>query len=666
MTLLALFAIVLLLLPGRGNAVQKTAAKMHIEKIMSTMTLQDKIGQMAQIDINELCEEDPSEPDKMRLSPEKVESTIGNHGVGSVLNYVQGRPWTPIEMRQAVVYIQEVARNYSRPPVIWGLDSVHGANYVHGATVTPQPINLAATFNTSLAFAAGQLASRDTRAVGINWLFSPLMGLSLSPFWSRIYETFGEDPWLVSQMGAQMIAGIQHVGDGGIPSKAAACAKHFIGYSSPHNGHDRSPAWIPTRHLYQYFVSPWQAAIQEENVLTVMESYSETDGVPNVANPNTLRYLLRQRLNFNGVLVTDYEEILNLKEWHHISKTAQDAVVHSLREGSVDMSMIPHDEVEFQESVTKGLTTGTLSQERINESVERVLQLKNDLNMFNEEIDLFEVNLDKIGKDQEQVLDMARQSLILVKNEGSSLPIAVTDNLKILVTGPTSDSLVYQSGGWTGEWQGVPVSDEDKYFTYGNSVLEAMKSTFHSDNVRHSCGVDIMGDDCDDASGGIVSEANGVYDKFREWAGFGAGAPSSSMERAASLASDSDIVVICIGEESYTEKPGDIRSMDLPVGQYELVSFIKSNTEAKIVLVYFGGRPRLLSAVEVSILMDVRYCGSVVFVCISDYSLGLLLRVGIRRRHPPRILAWSQRRTSSSRYSLRDYQPEWKTAYYIS
>lgn len=605
LSILGLLANVLLLLHvGNTSAVETAAAKMHIQKLMSSMTLQEKISQMAQIDVNELCEEDPNEPGKMRLSLEKVQATIGIHGVGSVLNYVQGRPWTPTEMRQGVILIQEVARNYSRPPVIWGLDSVHGANYVHGAVVTPQPINIAATFNTSVAFAAGQLASRDTRAVGINWLFSPLMGLSLSPSWSRIYETFGEDPLLVAQMGAQMIAGIQHVGEG-IPSKAAACAKHFVGYSAPHNGHDRSPAWIPTRHLYQYFVSPWKAAIQDEGVLTVMESYSETDGVPNVANPNTLRYLLRQRLDFKGVLVTDYEEILNLKKWHHITNNAQDAVVHSFREGSVDMSMIPHNEVEFQESVTKGLTTGLLFEERINESVERVLQLKNTLNMFNEEITMEDINLEKIGQGEQEVLEMARQSLVLVKNEESCLPIPPTEQVKILVTGPTSNSLVYQSGGWTGEWQGVPVSDEDKYFTYGTSVFEAMKSTFSTENVKHSCGVDIMGKDCEDEINGIKDEAhngvNGVYDKFKEWTGLGAGEPSGSMERAAALASDSEVVIICIGEESYTEKPGDIRSTDLPVGQYELVSFIKSNSKAKIVLVYFGGRPRLLDAVEVGI-----------------------------------------------------------------
>jgi len=540
-----------------GGVLAEASDHEFIQNLMETMTLSDKIGQMAQIDINEMTEDDPLEPGKKRLDMARVKTVIGENGVGSVLNYIQGRPFTPKEMREATMLIQEVAKNFSRPPVIWGLDSVHGANYVHGAILSPQPINIAATFNTSVSYAAGQLASRDTRAVGINWLFSPLMGLAIEPFWSRIYETFGEDPLVVAAMGSNMIAGIQtDLQDGGIPSKAAACAKHFVGYSAPHNGHDRSPAWIPTRHLYQYFVPPWQAAIQEQ-VLTVMESYSETDGVPNVANPNTLRYLLRQRLGFQGVLVTDYQEILNLKNWHHISRNEQDAVVHSLREGSVDMSMIPHDEVSFHDSVSDGVANGMLVEERINESAERVLKLKSTLNMFHEELVLEDVNLDKIGQDEESGLDMARQSIVLVKNNGA-LPLNASPAKKILVTGPSSNSLVYQSGGWTGEWQGVSVSEENRFFTYGETVLAAMNATF-GESVTYACGVDIMGDDCEDNlddkdDSSILDQVNEIYGEVKDWVGFGSGPPSNSMERAAALASEVDTVVICIGEESYTEK----------------------------------------------------------------------------------------------------------------
>jgi beta-glucosidase len=589
----------------------------RVLQTLSRMTLTDKIAQMAQVDINDLCEDDPNEEGKRRLSEEKVRTVIGEHGVGSVLNYIQGRPFTPKELREAVMYIQTVAKNYSRPPVIYGLDSVHGANYVHGAVISPQPINLAATFNTTVAKMAGSLAARDTRAVGINWLFSPLIGISIEPMWSRVYETFGEDPLVVGAMAQNMIEGIQlDAKDGGIPSKGAACAKHFIGYSSPHNGHDRSPSWIPTRHLYQYFVPPWITAIQDANVLTVMESYTEVDGVPNVANPSTLRYLLRQRLGFEGALVTDYEEILNLNKWHHIDNNDHNAVVHSIREGSVDISMIPHDDAKFIESVSAAIANSSLVEERINQSVERVLRLKDKVGMFKEEIVMDDPNLALIGQDQDKqhALEMAHQSIVLVKNNQNTLPLMVGQPQKILVTGPTAHSLTFQSGGWTGEWQGVPAGKESKYFTYGATVLDALQSVSPGWEVTFSCGVGILGEDCEDPQdakasyknskgqgSGVLDQVNDAYGKLKDWgAGLLGSEPSNSIERAAALATASDVVVICIGEEAYTEKPGDIRSMELPKGQYELVDFVKQNTNAKVLLVYFGGRPRLLQKVVVS------------------------------------------------------------------
>jgi beta-glucosidase len=598
---LALLLMLMLMLMLILAASAKEAERIHVQskdeervqRILSRMSVNDKIGQMAQVDINVLCEDDPNESGKRRLSDERVRTVIGENGVGSVLNYIQGRPFTPHEMRQATIQIQEVAKNYSRPPVIWGLDSVHGANYVHGAVVTPQPINIAATFNTSFAYAAGQLSSRDTRAVGINWLFAPLMGIAIEPRWSRVYETFGEDPTVVALMGAQFIAGIQERSreSNSTPSAAAACAKHFVGYSSPHTGHDRAPSWIPTRHLYQYFLPPWRKAM-EQNVLTVMESYTEIDGVPNVANPNTLRYLLRQQLGFEGVLVTDYQEILNLNNFHHISRNDNDAVVHSLREGSVDMSMIPHSDVGFRDSINQGIANGTLFEERIHHSAERVLHLKAKLNMFQEEVTMDNnADLDKIGQQQDvqDSLDMASQSIVLVKNEMATLPLARSkDSPTILMTGPTINSLVYQTGGWTGEWQGVPLSDSDKYFTYGATVLDAMTATFSKQHVKYTCGVDILGRECEDPSddedaegvvanqNGVMDQVNDVYGTLKSWAGFGQQEPSNSMEKAAKLAATADFVVIGIGEEAYAEKPGDLpdRSMDLAAVSANVVGII--------------------------------------------------------------------------------------------
>jgi beta-glucosidase len=558
--------------------------KSQIEEMLSSMTIEEKIGQMSQIDINMIIEDDSEGNGKKRLNVAAAELYLGERGIGSVLNLVSGASWTAQDFRQVAVQLKEISDRYNRPPVIWGLDSVHGANYILGASIPPQPINMAATFNLTVPYQAGIIASRDTRAAGITWLFSPLLGIALEPRWSRVYETFGEDPTMVGLMAAQMIAGIQKPDSNplAIPSRAAACAKHFIGYSMPRDGHDRSPSWIPTRHLYQYFVPPWQYAMKQ-NALTVMESYTETDGVPNVANPQALNYLLRQRLGFDGVLVTDYEEIRNANTWHHIAVNDTQATIKSLLDGSVDMSMIPWDADGFRDGILAGIQGHRLFEWRLNQSTERVLKLKETLNMYHENLAIEDPNLAMIGSDEQAVLDMAQQSLILAENDGL-LPLSLNTRHKILVTGPTSSSLIHQSGGWTGQWQGA-LSDD--WFAHGSTVFDAF-SREEAWDVSFSCGVNILGGECDDE---VSRQKTPFIEEIEEWVGRG---PSTSIERAVKAAASKDVVLVCVGEEAYTEKPGDIRSMELPQGQYELVKALKENSVVKIVLVYFGGRPRLL------------------------------------------------------------------------
>ena len=560
------------------SSIASDAEEQELQEIMSTMSLADKIGQMSQIELGLLLKDDPENPGQKIVDQEKLIHYFGELGIGSLLNNVPGQRWTASQFRQVMVDIQQIAKNYNRPPVIWGLDSVHGANYIHGAIVTPQPINIAATFNATVAKLAGELASRDTRAAGINWLFSPLLGIALSSAWSRVYETFGEDPKLVSDMGTAMIEGIQQEGIG-VPSQAAACAKHFIGYSMPHNGHDRSPSWIPTRHLYQFFVPPWRHALQQAK--TVMESYTDFDGVPNVANTQTLYVLLRQQLQYQGVVVTDYKEIINLNEWHHIVSSGDAAVIHTLREGSVDMSMIPWDPDGFRNATENGINEATVSMERIDQSTKRVLRLKQDLGMFDEEWAMDNPNIEKIGSatDRKVALDMAYQSIVMVENKNNALPVPLlplASSIKVHITGPTSNSLRYQSGGWTWQWQGVETDDE--WFTYGSTVLNAAKTT-STWNVTSSCGVDVLGMNCTD---GLIT--------------WGAGEEVASIDHAVSIAMQSDYVIACIGEENYAEKPGDITSLALPPGQYDLVQAL-SKTTARIIVVYFGGRPRLLDPI---------------------------------------------------------------------
>lgn len=635
-----LLALVIVVSPLHVATAGSASASASIEEMLDALGWEGQVGQMAQIDVNMLLEDD-----KSGLRQDLLDHYIGDMGVGSVLNNVAGTDedgvavWTVADFRRASVQIQKTAERFGRPPVVWGLDSVHGANYLYGAVVTPQPLNLAATFNGTVPYQAGLWASRDTRRAGIQWLFSPLLGLSWNPFWSRVYETFGEDPLLVGDMASAMIEGIQKVDDdadgrsGTIPSRTAACGKHWVGYSFPHDGHDRAPSWIPTRHLYQYFLLPWRRVLSKRggsggsggdgaNLLTVMESYTEVDGVPNVANRRTLSRLLRRELGFEGMLVTDYHEIFNLLEWHRAAANRTDALLHALLEGSVDMSMIATEPDDYWNGMMGLQRLGPVLEKRVRSSARRVLQLKERLNMFEESFQMGPLpNATADGGEQaasaavdaddlREALEMTQQSIVLAKNEKGILPLAGGTGsapLKVLVTGPTSDSLSFQTGGWTWQWQGVNSHKEDEWFTYGSTVKDALQGE-SSWKVSYECGVDILGNDCQteapDSSSNVVnndqtndSGGQGFVDTVKGWVGWkdqnlvGIG---SAMKQARVV----DVIVVCLGEENYAEKPGDIRDLNLPTGQYELVAGLREAAPDKtIVLVYFGGRPRLLANV---------------------------------------------------------------------
>lgn len=574
-------------------ATSSSSSSAFVQGLMDSMTIQDKVGQMSQIDLNVLLVEVENKKGMKAVSVEKAEYYIGKLGVGSVFNYPARITWDALEWRENIKVIQDAAKKFNRPPVLVGLDSIHGASYVFNAVLMPQPINLAATFNPEVAYLAGKLASRESRAAGINWIFAPVLGLALQPLWARVYETFGEDPLLVSKMGKEHIKGIQEPDGSVLPSRAAACAKHFIAYSMPRTGHDRTPAWIPERHVQQYFIPSFRAAIKEANVLTVMSSYSEYDGVPMTSNRHATNRVLRYQLGFHGMLVTDYSEIINLQKWHMVARDNDDAVRLALSETTLDMSMIPFDVEGFQQGVFKALHGSSadppLPISRIDQSVRRILELKEILHMFNESVsdNVFHEIHDQIrlSKDRDSARIVARDSIVLVKNTDNTLPILYEKGKqrkkKIFITGPTADSLSYLSGGWTIEWQGA---ETDAQFTYGTTILAA----FVTDGkwiVSNSCGVDILGNDCGELSSNI-GYTSGIT------------ASSSSIDEAASVAVGADYSIICIGESNYAEKPGDLNGdLSLPKGQYDLVRAVSNATKAhggRVILVYVGGRPRLL------------------------------------------------------------------------
>jgi len=525
----------------------------RVEKILSGLSLQEKIGQMIQVDINEILDVD--DDGQAKLNIERAEYYLSEIGVGSIFNTPP--LWTASEWQTTTSLLHSTSLQFSKTPLIFGIDSIHGANYVKGAIISPQPINIASTFNPHHAYLSARLGARDTRTAGIPWLFAPVLGLGVEPLWSRFYETFGEDPLVVSTMGVEYIKGIQVVG-------SAACAKHFLGYSAPKSGRDRSPSWIPERFLRDYFLESFKKAV-DGGVLTLMASYTEVDGVPMTINHELSEKLLREEMGFEGVLVTDYNEIDNLVSWHKVVSDVGEGMKMAVKDAGINMMMMDKNAESFSIRMIDLVETGAIGMEKIDESVGRILTLKEKVGVLDGTV---EGDIDEIGMESDRLnmLEIVKESIILAKNENSVLPIL--DNfrgVKVLVTGPTANELRYYSGGWTWSWQG---DADDENFSYGEPLEKALSSTAYLD-VNYECGVDVMGRDCE----------------------------SGPMEPSA--LDDVDYVIICVGEENYAEKNGDIDELSLPDGQYNFVRGIREQIQAefsntKIILVYFGGRPRLL------------------------------------------------------------------------
>lgn len=433
----------------------------NVDDLLATMTLEEKIGQMTQIDIAVFV--NASIPGLINYT--MVEEWIIKYKLGSILNSPfsfgpteDGKvSWTPSEWREVIHNIQTISQKYATTeaavPIMYGIDSIHGASYVYEATLFPQQLSTAATFNTSRSYDAGRVTAQDTLAAGIPWLFSPVLGLALNPLWARFYETFGEDPYLAARMGEALVRGLQadEGYEASVPPRAAACMKHFIAYSSPSTGHDRAPVELPDRVLKELFLPSFQAAI-DAGVMTAMEAYHEVGGIPMVSSYAYLSKLLRYDMKFEGLLVTDYKEILNLNGFHMTAATETDAVLQSISETTIDMSMVPLDN-SFFESMLSLVQSGQIDMQRIDDSVRRILQVKSAVGLLDSPVlPLDSPLLELVGNagDWEKALDSARESITLVKNDQSMLPIepaSLNAGDVIFVTGPTANSLVRQTGG---------------------------------------------------------------------------------------------------------------------------------------------------------------------------------------------------------------------------
>lgn len=548
----------------RETPAMNTEIDNKVASLLSEMTLEEKVGQMTQITLDVVTKGDNqfSSAQPYELDSALVHKAIHTYKVGSILN-TPGVPLSRQDWYKTIKTFQdEAAKTPRQIPIIYGIDAIHGVNYTIGATLFPQQIGLAATFNKDLVREAAKISAYETRASSIPWNFSPVLGLGRNPLWPRLWETFGEDVYLGKTMGVAMVEGYQ--GTLGDPNTVASCMKHYLGYSVPLSGKDRTPAWIPERELRQYFLPAFKEAVDAGSV-TLMINSGEINGVPVHASKFLLTDVLRGELGFQGIAVTDWADINYLHTRHKVAETIKDAIKISVNAG-IDMSMVPHD-FEFSELLVELVKEGSVSEETINDAVSRILKVKMQLGLFENPVTDPKKYPDFGSKKFAEVSKKAAlESFTLLKNNNNILPIA--EKSKILVTGPTANTMRSLNGGWSYNWQG---SEADNYAKDKNTIADAFTK---SGNTTFIQGVSFDGE--------------------------------NNINEAVKAAKQSDVILLCLGENSYTETPGNINSILLPKDQIELTKAL-AKTGKKIILVLLEGRPIIFNEIEP--LVDAVYMG---------------------------------------------------------
>lgn len=539
------------------NESKENSTELKVKELLSKMTVEEKVGQMTQINLDVICVgEIFNLKEPHTIDPDKLNKAISEYKVGSILN-CGGHTYTRAHWHKIINQIQETSKSKTPLgiPVLYGIDAIHGANYTQGATLFPQQLAQAATWNPELVEKIAAITAYEVRASGIPWNFSPVLDLGRQPLWSRFFETYGEDVYLAQQLTASAIKGYQG-NDVSAKDKVAACMKHFLGYSFSLSGKDRTPAWIPERELRQYFLPTFKTAI-EAGAKTVMINSGEINGVPVHANHDILTNLLRKELNFKGVAVTDWEDIIKLYKIHRVAGSLKEAVKIAILAG-IDMSMVPND-FEFTKLLIELVNEKQVPMSRIDEAVSRILTLKFELGLFENATANMQDYVDfGTEKFQKVSRDAAAESITLLKN-GGVLPIS--KNSKVLICGPAAHSLNIMNGAWTHTWQGIDTT----YNTPNKlTILEAVKSKIGSSKVTYFEGV------------GLDTEKN--------------------MAQTLAAARYNDYVVVCLGEIPCTEKPGDIEDLTLPDAQLNLVKAL-FKIGKPIILVLVENRPRIISQI---------------------------------------------------------------------
>ncbi|WP_321479426.1 glycoside hydrolase family 3 N-terminal domain-containing protein [uncultured Bacteroides sp.] len=552
-----------------------------VESLISKMTLDEKIGQMTELAIDVLGDFVNGE---FKLDNAKLQKAIGEFKVGSFLNAPGPVAQNREKWQEIIGQIQAMSMKEIGIPCIYGLDQNHGTTYTLGGTLFPQNINIGASFNSQLAYESARVTAYETRASDCPWTYSPTVDMARDPRWSRVWENYGEDCLVNSIMGSSAVRGFQGDDPNHIPAdRIATSVKHYLGYSMARTGKDRTPAYISISDLREKCFAPFKECV-EAGALTVMVNSGSINGVPVHANYDLLTKWLKTDLQWDGMLITDWADINNLYTREHIAANKKEAIQIAINAG-IDMAMEPYD-LNFCTLLKELVQENKVPMSRINDAVRRVLRLKFRLGLFERpNTQPAKYPLFGSSKHAELALRTAEESEILLKNKDNILPL--THGKKLLVTGPNANSMRCLNGGWSYTWQGDLT---DRFAGKYNTIYEALCNKFGSDNVS--------------LEQGVTYKPEGKYTEENE----------PEIEKAVNAARNVDIIIACIGENSYCETPGNLSDLSISANQSKLVKAL-ATTGKPIILILNEGRPRIINDIEplanavINILLPGNYGG---------------------------------------------------------
>ena len=569
-----------------GYSIQLNAQtdKQKAEVLLKKMTLEEKVGQMTQVTFAVIAKGGWGNQDGT-IDPDALKKAVIDHKVGSILNTtahaLSVETWNKI-----ITQIQDETKNTKlKIPVVYGLDGIHGQTYTLNSTLFPHNIGMAATRNLELAKAVTKVTANELRASGVRWNFAPVLDIGRQPLWSRFPETYGEDVYIGKIMGAAVIKAYEEDGLKN-PTAVASCMKHYLGYSASRTGKDRTPVYLPEIEMREYYLPQFREAVKAGSS-TIMINSGEINGEPVHASKYLLTTVLRKELGFQGLIVTDWEDIKRLHERHNVAATPRQAVVMAINAG-IDMSMVPGD-YSFYDLLIEAVKKNEVPVSRIDDAVKRILLLKYKLGLFDNPYPEPAATAN-FGKPEYQTLalDAAHEAMTLLKNKDNVLPLS--KSIKVLVAGPSAQSISALNGAWSYTWQG---KEEQWYPADSKTILQAITDKTGAVNVTTTTGK------------GFDDLMN--YD----------------VARLTTAAANADVIILCLGENAYAESPGNIRELALPDDQITIAKAAAA-TGKPVILVLTEGRPRFISSIEPSMqgILMTYWSGKKTAEAIADVLFG--------------------------------------------